>query len=944
MNTTDDSIDVAKIERDLNFLIRCLAEILTETGQPELAALLYEDKAVKNRSFEIITSSHDPSFEPEASSIGESTAYAASSSLQTAQLFSIVFQLNNMVEENAAAQFRRKQETLHGLSYIAGLWGKNLADLRALNIGEEEIASYLPQIHIEPVLTAHPTEAKRQTVLDHTRALYLLLVKLENPVWTPQEKTAIRDEIKVSLERLWYTNEIFLEKPQVSDELRNVLHYLVNVFPEVIEILDQRLRQAWLENGFNPDLIRGAGKMPKLSFGNWVGGDRDGHPLVTAQVTSDALNALRRNALTMIRDDLAALLKKLSISEQYHEVPPDLHDWIRATAEIIGKDAEAVFQRNKFEPWRQAVRLVSLRLPLSESGQLICEHEPRFYSDSTQLLADLRLIHNWLWETKLVRIAEGDIEPISRKVETFGFHLARLDVRQNSSFHDKALAQLMNAAGLDGNAFLDWNLDQRLVFLNKELSNDRPFTRAGIDAGLEANAVLLAYAVLRQHMENYGSEGLGSLIVSMTRNVSDLLVVYILAREAGIVRRQDGQMICRLPVVPLFETIDDLIASPAIMKAFFEHPITRASKDFHNRKNRLGADLQQVMIGYSDSNKDGGIFASLWNLNRAQKALVETAEVSGRRIYFFHGRGGTVSRGAGPTNRFINAQPEGSLQGYFRLTEQGETISQKYANKLTNAYNLELLTAGIAGSSLRQRHVSSDRHIMDSIMDLLSEESRRFYEQLIGGDGFISFFSEATPIDVIESSRIGSRPARRTGSRSLADLRAIPWVFSWSQSRFFLSGWYGVGKALNFLKTEHPDKYELLRVHVMKYTPLRYILTNVASSILVADKNIMGWYASLCEDKGIGGRFLGLVHEEYDRTRAALEEIYGETLEQRRPRTARMLDIRRGKLEKLHKIQIDGLIKWRSEKKLLLKAEVENGLAGLLLVVNAIASGLRTTG
>ncbi len=916
MHLTDDSIDVRKIEGDLAFLITCLSEVLIETGQADIAAVLNEHE------------------------------FSGTSDLKIAQLYSTVFQLNNMVEENAAIQFRRKQESLHGLSYIAGLWGRNFKELKEMGLSENVIASSLSVIHIEPVVTAHPTEAKRQTVLDHLRQLYLSLAKLENSVWTPQEKQLIRDEIKVGMERLWYTNEVFLEKPKVSDELRNVLHYLGNVFPDVVPILDERLRQAWKENGFNPELLKGNRNLPRISFGNWVGGDRDGHPLVTAEVTADALRSLRKTALNLIRSDLFILLNRLSISDQYHQVPASLRSWIDSSTLLIGNEAERISNRNKSEPWRQAIRLMYLRIPLTESGDLV---EPgfsgeRYYRSSEELLYDLQIIHQSLIETSLVRIAEGDLEPVIRKVQCFGFQLAAMDIRQNSAFHDKALSQLMNAAGLDGNAFLTWNVQKRIDFMTAELLHDRPFTREDRNAGPEAEAVLSCYRVLAQHIKNYGTEGLGSLIISMTRDLSDMLMVYLLAREAGLVCRQAEGIICLLPVVPLFETIEDLHESPVIMEAFLSHPITISSLAYFDRSGRYDKKLQQVMIGYSDSNKDGGIFASLWKLNRAQQALVQTASGHGLRLGFFHGRGGTVSRGAGPTNRFINAQPYNSLQGYFRLTEQGETISQKYANKLTNAYNLELLLAGVAGSTIKQQHLVPVSEKVEETMDLIASISRDYYEQLIRGEGFVEFFGMATPIDVIESSSIGSRPARRTGSRTLNDLRAIPWVFSWSQSRFFISGWYGIGYAFQELKDRYPEKFDELMSCALTYTPLRYILTNITSSILVADKQVMELYASLVEDKTIRDKFLTLITGEYDRTRSLLEHVYKETLEERRPRTARMLDIRKSKLQRLHEIQVKGLVDWR---KLKAEGRIEEAgarLTELLLVVNAIASGLRTTG
>ena len=915
MNSTDDSIDIGKIKSDLDFLLAALAEVLNETGQADLAALIKDE------------------------------TFISGSNLKISQLYSLCFQLNNMVEENAAAQFRRKEETLHGLTYIAGLWGKTLEDLKIMGIPDEEIAKALPLIHIEPVLTAHPTEAKRQTVLDHLREIYLLLVEKENSRYTPQEKSLIKESIKVALERLWYTNEIFLEKPKVKDELRNVMHYLTNVFPSVIPILDSRLRKAWEENGFKAELLKGSKNLPRLTFGNWVGGDRDGHPLVTAEVTEEALEQLRKASLGLIKKDLIGLINKLSMSAQHIQVPENLKEWLKKSLILLGPELqESVSNRNQFEPWRQAMRIIYLRVPLSESGDIIKELGDRYYKNSSEILEDLELVYETLVKINLSRVAEGDLEPVIRKVQSFGFGLARLDIRQNSGFYEKAVAQLMNSAGLDGSAFLKMDFKSRVGFLNQELQFDRPFTRLEVEVGPEADAVRACFKVLKSHIDVFGPEGLGSLIVSMTRDLSDLLLVYILAREVGLTYMDGNSMVCALPLVPLFETIDDLHQSPEIMKEFLEHPITQNS---HKRiRNSIDIDtgLQQVMIGYSDSNKDGGIFASLWNLHRAQTALVKTAEENQIRIGFFHGRGGTVSRGAGPTNRFIHAQPYSSLQGYFRLTEQGETISQKYANKATNAYNLELLLAGVAGTTIQEKHIIPVPDGAEEIMDKISLYSRHHYEKLIQEEGFITFFSEATPIDIIESSRIGSRPARRTGSRTLSDLRAIPWVFSWSQSRFFISGWYGLGQALNQLKEESEEWFMKLMDYSKHYSPLRYILTNVSTSMLTTDTDIMVMYSGMVQNTQIRDKFTRLILDEHSRTRQVLELIYGESLEQRRPRTNQMLEIRKSKLNRLHQIQIEGILKWRELKSQNNTEEAEIMLTEMLQVLNAIASGLRTTG
>lgn len=913
--------DLSKVERDLHFLMRCFHEVLDELGEHTLAR-------------------HLPWLEagpPQA---------AVDLPERTAQAYSMAFQLLNQVEENAAAQYRRAEETEHGLAHETGLWGNTLRQLVRLGLTGEQIAAALPRIRVEPVLTAHPTEAKRATVLEHHRELYLLLVKRENQMWTPREQQAIRDEIKVLLERLWRTGEIFLDKPDVASEVRNVIHYLSNVFPEVVPMLDMRLRQAWRDAGWDTALLRAPQCLPRLSFGTWVGGDRDGHPLVTAEVTRQTLHDLRLNALLVLRRLLLRLAVRLSLSERLQAPPAGLTARIAALVERLGERGRQARQRNAEEPWRQIVNLMLVRLPISVSpsdAAQLCEHEG-CYRLAAELEEDLSTLHAALLEVGALRLAKADVRPVLLVVRTLGFHLAALDVRQNSRFHDIAVSQLMQAAGLDDTDFPNWDEERRLAFLNQELLSPRPFAHPSTSVGPEADATLRSYRVLAEHLHSYGADGLGALIVSMTRNLSDLLVVYLLAREAGLAVNTPAGLVCRLPVVPLFETIEDLQRSPAILRAFLDHPQTRRSLAEQQQHSGRVRPVQQAMIGYSDSNKDGGIFASQWNLYRAQDTLAEVGRDCDVQLRFFHGRGGTISRGAGPTHRFLAALPHGSLNGDLRMTEQGETIAQKYANLISAVYNLELLLAGVTGTTLQHEHQPHQPHALEPIMDRLALSSGRAYTALIEADGFLSFFRQATPIDVIEASRIGSRPARRSGQHTLADLRAIPWVFSWSQARFYLSGWYGVGSALAALREDDATAFEASCAQSFTWPPLRYIITNASNSIATADLEVMRDYAALVEDAALRERILGMIVVEFERTHQMLDLLFAGPFAARRPRISRMLGLRQEGLRVLHRQQIALLRQWRALLQAGDTAAAEPILLQLLLTVNAIAGGLRTTG
>jgi phosphoenolpyruvate carboxylase len=906
-------VEMEKAERDYEFLRQCFCEVLQEVGESEVAQVI----------------------SPAAG------ARAAIHSQAAAQAQSIAFQLLNLAEENAAAQHQRAIETTEGLAGITGGWGRALQQLKERGMSGAEIAAVLPSIRVEAVLTAHPTEAKRATALGCHRELYLLLVRSENQMWTPLERRLIREEIKGVLERLWRAGEILIQKPDVTAELRNGVHYLREVFPLALPALDARLRAAWEENGFDATELDTPERLPRLAFGSWVGGDRDGHPLVTAEVTALTLRELRSQALALLHQRLTNVAARLSLSELLQEPSGELLDYVAQLSRQLGEAGEHAIRRNPQEPWRQLANLIVAQLPPSPAAD--ARAAPPSYNSPADLLADLRFLRESLLKAGATRLARMELEPVMRIVETFGFHLAALDVRENSRVHDIAISQLLQAAALPDTRFDQWDEAQRRAFLDRELLTARPFAQTDAMLPREAEGVRSCYRVLAAHLETNGPGGVGSLIVSMTRDVSDLLAVYLFAREAGLAISAPDGLVCQIPVVPLFETLGDLRRSAAILDEFLAHPFTRRSLEHHRVVQGGATSVQQVMIGYSDSNKDGGIFASHWRLYRAQEELAQVGQKHGVSIRFFHGRGGTISRGAGPTHRFLSALPPSARSGDLRMTEQGETIAQKYANYITAVHNLELLLAGVTGTSIGSIPHDDVPDGLQPVMDRLTETSRSAYEALLQTDGFLTFFRQATPIDVIESSRIGSRPSRRTGQQSLGDLRAIPWVFSWSQARFYLPSWYAGGSALEELMMHDAPAFEVLCHHASTWPPLRYLLMNVSTSVLQADLALMREYAQLVDDDGIRERVYGVIEAEFERTRRMVEKVFGADLLARRPRLSRVLKLRQPGLEMLHRRQIELLRRWRGDERSD-DAASDPTFIELLVTVNAIASGLRTTG
>ncbi len=909
----------ASIASHFEFLLTAFRQVLAENGEEDVARGLMRSDEPERVA---------PATKPEI----------------VAQAHSIAFQLLGLAEELGAQELRRTAEAERGLDAVPYVWGETLRELKRAGFSPPEIASALAETQAELVLTAHPTEAKRATVLEHHRKLALLLEEHEARGRTPFEQRAAAEKVRELLMLLWRTGEIFLEKPDLASERRNVMHYLRRVFPEVLALLDERLEQGWVHAGLSSEAAEHRPPaLPRLRLGTWVGGDRDGHPLVTADVTRETLLDLRRNGVTLVRDHLTELLRHLSLSDRLRTPPSALRARIDDTAQRLGPVGEAVLARNPDESWRQWVGLMLVRLPLeADDGGISGEGEGR-YRHASELLDDLRFLEKTLDETGAGRIARGAVAHVLRVVECFGFHLAVLDVRQNSGFHERALEQLLRAAGADDTDYSTWDEEMRRRWIEGELASPRPFARSGRTLGPEADAVLGSHRVVAAHLERFGPDGVGAFIISMTRDVSDLLAVYLFTREAGLdVQTPEGPA-CAVPVVPLFETIDDLERSPEILAEFLGHPFTRRSLALQREQEGTPEPVQQVMIGYSDSNKDGGLFASLWNLHRTQIALARVGESAGVRIRFFHGRGGTISRGAGPTQRFIAALPGGTLRGDLRMTEQGETIAQKYANPLAAKHNLELLVAGVTRASLAGAPEAHGAHPLAGVMDELAESSRRAYAALRESPGFISFFRQATPIDAIEESRIGSRPARRTGRQTLSDLRAIPWVFSWGQARFLISGWYGVGTALESLANDDSETFARLRDHVFTWAPLHYIVSNAATSVATADTDVMREYASLVDDPAVREPILDMILAEFDRTRRILERLYGGSLEDRRPNVEATLARRRAGLRRLHRQQCALLRQWRGRDGLP-PEEVEALRTRLLLTVNAIASGLGSTG
>ncbi|MGE9268398.1 MAG: phosphoenolpyruvate carboxylase [Verrucomicrobiales bacterium] len=842
-----------------------------------------------------------------------------------AQVLSISFELLNIVEERVAWNFRGKRRAQHGAAAIKGLWPSVIERFKKDGLSEDDAIAALKKISIEPVLTAHPTEAKRPSVREKHLNIYETLRTYESARQDPHYGRRIEDTLSAEFESLWHTGEIFVQRPDIHDELRNALHYLREVFPAVVLRLDRSLELAWEDAGWDIARLRDEEAYPRLRFATWIGGDRDGHPFVTPEVTARTLGELRSQATALHRGFLRDAADQLTLAPPFAKISPEFLAGIHALAEKLGENGQRIVKRNKNEPWRAWLYLLREKFDHADP-------EIR-YETTEDYLADLRLTHESLLAAGSPRAAHEWIHPLLRLARIFGLHLAAIDIRNNSEAHDQAAVEILSAASVpDAENFPEWSEEKRREFLVAELKNPRPLLARYIRAGEKSNNILDYLRLVATHLRKHGPDGLGQLIISMTRSVSDLLLMQVLAREAGLAQIQDnGLWRSRLPVSPLFETGGDLAASPAILSEYLAimgpHP----------------SGLQPAMVGYSDSNKDAGVFASQWGIFKGQEAMTKACREAGVTPQFFHGRGGTIGRGAGPTQWFLRALPQGSLAGPVRITEQGEVLPRKYAHEGNAHYHLELLIAGVS----RIVGVKPDhRDLVDSCraaFDTLEQHSTAAYRSLLESENFIDFHRSATPIDALETGVFGSRPSRRTGKKaSLKDLRAIPWVFSWTQARFYLPGWYGVGSGLDSLGSEDYARIE----DALPGLPfLQYVLTNIESSLASANLPLMEKYAALCPDEALRERLLQKIFAEFDLTRRKVGELLGKDFTERRPRMQKTLALREEPLLALHEQQIKLLQRWReADKPIETDGKFHKTFLALQLTINAISSGLRETG
>ncbi|MDH2310015.1 phosphoenolpyruvate carboxylase [Methylobacterium brachiatum] len=876
---------------------------------------------------------HDPDLEAVLHGTADISRFSPEMLARALQVQGIWFHLISIAEQNAAMRRRRHVERTEGRAALSGSFAKVFAEARAKGIQPAQIQALLSDLRIRPTLTAHPTEGKRVTVLEKFRRIYLVLRELEMPRWTDRERNGLMNELRDQIELVWMTGELHLEKATVEREVAWGLHFfdetLFEMLPETMDTLEESLAEAYPGTSFKVP--------PFFQFGSWIGGDRDGNPYVTAAVTRQALHRNALASLNRYRDGVHELGRTLSLTERALPLPETFRQELDRQLAESGQ-ARAIARRNPGEPYRQYLTCVLRKLDATIARNEGQHPSGPDYASADGLIEDLRTLERGLEDAKCGALGRDLVRPVRRMVEIFRFSTVRLDLRENTTRTTETLQALWRQRNGEGEppalgsaAWRQW--------LDAELVRPRDPERSFESLPDAARETLATFALVAEMRECLDREAFGAFVLSMTRSVEDILGAYLLAKEAGVFLDAAGPEIrpeiCPLAIVPLFETIDDLRAAPAIMRELLGVPVVR-------RSTRWQGGVQEVMIGYSDSNKDGGFVAANWELYKAQSKLTRLGQELGVGIAFFHGRGGSVSRGGVPTHRGIMAQPPGSIRGRFRTTEQGEVVSFKYANRGTAAYQMELLAASVFEHALAgDGERASVGH--DDALEALAGASRAAYVRLLQTDGLVDYFQSASPLDEIALLNIGSRPARRFGARSLSDLRAIPWVFAWSQNRHVITGWYGVGSGLaSFLEVRGRDGEATLKRLFQESRVFRLVLDEVEKTLMMVDLDIARAYAGLVPDAGVRDRIFAMIEAEYALTREMVLRVSGGTeLAERFPLFRDRLKGRLPTINQVGREQVELLARYRAETD---EDRREAVKSALLLSINCIAVAFGSTG
>lgn len=841
-----------------------------------------------------------------------------------AAAFSLYFDLVNLAEENYRVSEVRRTKREKDPKPIADSIGEAVAKLREAGLSSEEMARLLKSLDIELVLTAHPTEAKRRTILSKTRRIADAIFDLNDPNLIPLEIENLHEDLYAEITSFWLTDRTRTSRPAVTDEVRTGLYFVDEVFWDVLPRIYDDLERAITKH--YPDLQIPA---PWLKLASWIGGDRDGNPNVTVEVTAETLRLHRGLAVEKHRETFQDMARRLSLSAKRLRLPAELQEWYQ-DRRPLPQHVAYLESRYATEPFRLVLALLTADLAEASRDEMkACllsddPYEPRARVEDFKepLEAILRSVPD--------PIVESLPKTASRRLEIFGLQAARLDLREDSSRLNAALGEILR--GL--NRCQDYeglNPAERLQLLVELLGEPQPTLAKHPGVTRETAETWALFQLIARAQEVYGDKLFGPFVISMTSSTADVLTVLLLLRWNGCLEN--------LGIVPLFESMADLEAAADVLEELF---------NLEAYREHLAAcrDHQMVMIGYSDSNKDGGYLAANWALYQAQEHIAAVCQRYSIDLTIFHGRGGTVARGGGPANRAIRAQPPGTINGKLRLTEQGEVIASRYSNHhLAHRHLEQVVNAVLLASTSKGNQIEVPGDWRDA-MDSMSEAALKAYRGLVHETpGFLDFWQKATPLDQITRLRIGSRPASRSGEgEQVFKIRAIPWVFSWMQCRFNLPGWYGLGAGLQAYRESSAEALDRMQEMYASWPFFQAILDNAEMSLLKADMDIARLYVGLVPDEDLGERIFNLIQEEYRRTRELVLAItQHDELMDRDPVIQRSIKLRNPYVDPLNYIQVEMLRRIRA----LPDQEAEQAEAlreVIVLTVNGIAAGLRNTG
>ncbi|MBU2739048.1 phosphoenolpyruvate carboxylase [Acidithiobacillus concretivorus] len=851
--------------------------------------------------------------------------------------FNTYFSLVNIAEEESQ-HLQRRRLLQKGYGLWTGSFEETFRSLQQQGITPGQIQFLLDQTRYLPVFTAHPTESKRRTVLHGLRRIFVVSQKLDDPSLSDEEEKEVTDNLRAQIQILWETEEVRTNKPQVQDEVENGLFFFRDSLFKAVPMTYRAARRAARRVFANDDI-----DIPAfIRFGSWIGGDRDGNPNVTAAITSWALRTQSVEVLKEYQQRLSGLYQLLGHSSRFCGISPVLLASLERDADDFPELAEWVDQRFPSEPYRRKLRYMMTRLDLRlrqlENGQIMNESAGPAYGSAEAFLDDLLLVRDSLRGHNDDYIADHDIQDIVWLVQTFGFHLANLDIRQESTVHSRTISELYaDVPGFAG--YLEMPEEARLPTLTEALKRPGPLVEQHPELSPLAAETCAMFRCIAQLRREVSASGFGNYVISMTHEASHILEVLLLAKEFGLAGWSRQGLYSEIAVTPLFETIHDLERMDAVMSTLLDNAVY--TEILSSQEN-----TQEVMLGYSDSCKDGGILSSSWSLYQAQLRLAAIADKRNIQIRVFHGRGGSVGRGGGPTYEAILAQPPDTVRGQIKITEQGEVLSFKYANLETAIYELTVGTAGLIKASIGLvRPVTPDNPAYLKVMTELTQLGEKAYRDLTENTpGFLDYFYEATPLNEIAHMNIGSRPSHRQRSdRSMGSIRAIPWIFAWAQSRHILPAWFGLGSAIAQWRMEKPERLEILQDMYQHWPFFHALMGNISMAMSKTDMALAGEYAGLPLDQEQATSVFQKIRREFELSLGEMLAMAGtEQLLSDNPSLAFSLQRRNVYMEPLNHIQLALLRRYRNDDAPPEFREI--WLDPLLRTINAIAAGQRNTG